>query len=196
MRHTVQSIDCCLVPIGATLAVALLAVATLFMSPEAAFAGESNKSTAPGRAASAGPAQSGSDTGTGNGAACTCPPGAANPGPAAGQNAPPAETPPADRLWPKPSFADLGKSQLDDNDAVAALEAIHIGLTDVADGASYVWHRGNGRLSGAVSPTQSFKDAKGQVCRHVVISLSSGLTHKRNEVIACRTAGGVWNMAG
>jgi surface antigen len=126
------------------------------------------------------------------------------------------------RRWPKPSFADLTphnsqqspqrgalpsiqqipqqqseqKFPLDDNDAVAALEAMHLGLSEVADGATYVWHRGNGRLSGAIQPTKSFKASDGQICRHVIVSMSSGTMHRRTEGIACRAENGGWAMNG
>jgi surface antigen len=106
------------------------------------------------------------------------------------------------RRWPKPALADLvqpapeQKMQLDDQDLTAAFEAIHLGLTEVADGATYVWHRANGRLSGAVQPTQSFKDTKGQVCRHIVVSMSSGTLHRRSEGIACRADNGAWTLSG
>src|SRR5262245_4502555 len=83
-----------------------------------------------------------------NPAPCTCP----NP------DASPA-------LSPKPKFAEA-KTELDENDEIAALEAIRVALTEVGDGGSYVWHRQHGRLSGVVHPTVSFKDPIGRVCRH------------------------------
>jgi surface antigen len=88
------------------------------------------------------------------------------------------------------------KMQLDEADEIAAFEALHLGLSEVGDGATYVWHRANGRLSGAVQPTKSFKAASGQVCRHIVVSLSSGTMHRRTEGIACRANDGVWSLNG
>ena len=73
-------------------------------------------------------------------------------------------------LNPRPKFA--GR-HLDESDEVAALEAVSVALAQVGDGTSFVWHRGNGRLSGTVQPTSSFKDAAGRVCRHVIVSLAS-----------------------
>ena len=69
-----------------------------------------------------------------------------------GQSQPPAtgSTPTAaapSKLWPKPSLAEL-KATLDDTDAIATLEAVQMALTEVGDGATYVWHR---RTAGSVA---------------------------------------------
>ena len=85
---------------------------------------------------------------------------------------------------------------LDESDERAALEAVHVALTQVGDGATYVWHRGHGRLSGLVQPTTSFKDRAGHVCRHIVLSLSSGALSRQTEGIACRLADGRWQLDG
>ena len=53
----------------------------------------------------------------------------------------------APSMQPRPRFADHSQD-LDDNDEIAALEAIRVALTEVGDGATYVWHRNNGCLSG------------------------------------------------
>src|SRR3990170_5020830 len=57
------------------------------------------------------------------------------------------------KLWPKPKFAELktgnqSKPGLSSKDEFAALEAVHLALTEVGDGSSYVWHQKNGPLSG------------------------------------------------
>jgi surface antigen len=85
---------------------------------------------------------------------------------------------------------------LDDGDAIAALEAVQLALTEVGDGATYIWHRKNGRLSGAIQPTTSFKDTSGQVCRHIVVALTSGDYSRKAEGIACRLSTGVWTLEG
>ena len=41
-------------------------------------------------------------------------------------------------------------TMLDEDDEIAALEAIRVALTEVSDGASYVWHRRHGRLGGTI----------------------------------------------
>ncbi len=81
-------------------------------------------------------------------------------------------------------------------DEIATLEAVHFALSQIGDGSSYVWHRRNGRLSGIVHPTASFKDTTGKVCRHIVLELSSGDFARRTEGIACRLHTGVWQLEG
>jgi surface antigen len=95
----------------------------------------------------------------------------------------------------RPKFADL-KSGLDESDEIAALESVQFALAEVGDGATYVWHRRHGRLSGVVQPTTSFKDAYGNVCRHVMVMLTSGPVSKKTEGIACRLANGIWQLDG
>lgn len=102
---------------------------------------------------------------------------------------------PRGKLWPRSKFVE-SRPDLDVTDEIAALEALHLALTEVGDGASYVWHRGNGHLSGVVQPTVSFKDADGRICRHVVLLLSSGAHSKRTEGIACRLDSGIWQLDG
>lgn len=134
-------------------------------------------------------APSGGDTATSNSGSCTC----SNSAPRS--NPEPLDRAQREKLWPKPALADL-KSALDDNDAIAALEAVQLALTEVGDGATYVWHRRNGRLSGAIQPTSSFKDAAGQVCRHIVVAMTSGNYSRKAEGIACRRGDGVWVLEG
>lgn len=111
------------------------------------------------------------------GAACTCP----------GEN----RTSP----WPRPKYADL-KHDLDEGDEIAALESLQLALSEVGDGSTYVWHRRNGRLSGVVQPTISFRDSSGKVCRHVQFMLTSGPVSKKTEGIACRLENGQWQLEG
>lgn len=93
---------------------------------------------------------------------------------------------------PLPDF----RATLDDSDEIATLDAVHTALTQVADGGTYVWHREHGRLSAVLQPTQSFKDANGQVCRHLIINLVSGAVSRKSEGIACRLPGGRWQLDG
>jgi surface antigen len=92
--------------------------------------------------------------------------------------------------------AQLSRPALDEADEIAALESIQYALSEVGDRSSYVWHRRNGRLSGVIQPTSSFKDAAGNVCRHVVVTLVSGSYSRRAEGVACRTARGRWQLDG
>lgn len=100
-----------------------------------------------------------------------------------------------EQLWPRPKFADL-KPHLDVSDEIAALETLQLALSEVGDGSTYVWHRHHGRLSGVVTPTTSFKNDDGKVCRHVVLVLTSGSRSERFEAIACRLATGQWQVQG
>lgn len=81
-------------------------------------------------------------------------------------------------------------------DMTAALEAVEIALTQAGDGATYVWRRGNGRLTGAVRPTSTFRDADRRVCRHLEMQLWLGTYSRRTEGIACRGDDGVWLLEG
>ena len=118
-------------------------------------------------------------------APCTCP----NLGPN------PAPNPSKPSLWTKPKYAEA-YALLDENDEIAALEAIRVALTEVGDGGTYIWHRTHGRLSGLVQPTASFKDPAGRVCRHIVLIMSVGTATGRAEGIACRLADGRWQLDG
>jgi len=115
-------------------------------------------------------------------APCTCPHPDGNP-----------STPPSFRI--KPKYAEA-HALLDENDEIAALEAIRVALTEVGDGGTYVWHRNHGRLSGIVQPTASFKDLGGRVCRHLVLTMTVGTATGRAEGIACRLADGRWQLDG
>jgi hypothetical protein len=95
---------------------------------------------------------------------------------------------------PRPRHADA--VPLDVSDEAATLEAVHLALSELGDGASYVWHRRGGRLSGIINPTTSFKDRTGRVCRHIVMTLTAGPHTARTEGIACRLADRSWRLEG
>ena len=117
---------------------------------------------------------------------CTCPNSGPNSGPNPGK-------PPS--VSTKPRFAETNVN-LDENDEIAALEAIRVALTEVGDGGTYVWHRQHGRLSGIVQPTASFKDVAGRVCRHILLIMTVGTAKGRAEGIACRLGDGRWQLDG
>ncbi len=166
-----------LFPLAAASALAFVMTAAIFLSPDVASAAEpkSHKSTPP---VSQPQTQSGSDSKDG---ACGCPQG-------------------KEKLWARPKFAEMpALSQpvmLDETDEIAALESVQFALSEVGDGASYIWHRNNGRLSGMVQPVTSFKDGQGQICRHVVVILTSGNNSKKTEGVACRLTTGQWKLEG
>ena len=171
-----------LFPVAAATAVAFTMVVAIFLGPDAAFAGSDKPKTVPQSIAPAKPA---SEPNSGD-SACGCPQ----------QQQQPAK----EKLWSRPKFAELPplaqRTMLDETDEVAALESVQFALTEVGDGASYIWHRNNGHLSGMVQPVASFKDSQGQVCRHVVVILTTGLLSKKAEGVACRLAGGQWTLEG
>lgn len=88
------------------------------------------------------------------------------------------------------------EAPLDEADELAALEAVQLALSEVADGSTYVWYRAHGRLNGAFRPTQSFRDAAGKICRHLKVTLTSGALTRSTEGIACRTEDGRWSLDG
>jgi hypothetical protein len=101
------------------------------------------------------------------------------------------------KMWSRPKFSDLRSSRpLDRNDEIATLETLQLALSEVGDGSTYVWHRYHGRLSGVIKPTTSFKDDSGQVCRHIIVVLTSGSRSERSEGIACRLPSGQWQLQG
>lgn len=101
----------------------------------------------------------------------------------------------APRAAPRPKFADHSQG-LDDYDEIATLDAIRVALSEVGDGSTYVWHSQNGRLSGVIQPTGSFKDTAGRVCRHIVLVLTTGFRSGRVEGVACRLTDGRWQLEG
>ena len=113
----------------------------------------------------------------------------------AGASPPSCACPESEKKSAKPKFAGLN-TELDQNDRDAALENLQLALSKVGDGASYVWHRSNGRLSGLVQPTSSFRNDKGAVCRHLVLLLTTGEKTRKTEGIACRLANGLWRLDG
>jgi hypothetical protein len=107
----------------------------------------------------------------------------------------PCTCPESERKSAKPKFAALD-TELDESDEMAALESLQVALSKVGDGSSYVWHRANGRLSGLVQPTASFRNDRGAICRHIMVLLTTGERTKRTEGIACRLGNGLWRLEG
>jgi hypothetical protein len=86
--------------------------------------------------------------------------------------------------------------KLDERDEIAALERIQYALSEIGDGQTYVWKRWHGRLSGIIHPTASFKDNSGQICRHMMVLMTTGNRTSKMEGIACRMASGRWRLEG
>lgn len=116
------------------------------------------------------------------GTACTCPAPTETRNPASAKEAP-LRTPPSEIV-------------LTEVDELAALSSIQTALTKMDDGTPYVWKRGTGLLSGVVRPTKTFRNAKGSICRHLVVLLTTGRRTQTAEGVACRLAGGRWQLEG
>ncbi len=110
-------------------------------------------------------------------------------------NGPLCSCPDAQGKSARPKYADLGL-RLDESDEIAALESVHLALSRVEDGKTFVWRRSNGRLSGLVNPTSSFRNGDGALCRHIVVLLTTGLVTRKTEGVACRLANGRWRLDG
>ncbi|MCC7250256.1 hypothetical protein [Hyphomicrobium sp.] len=104
--------------------------------------------------------------------------------------------PDAARKSTRPKFADFNRPPLDESDEIAALESIQVGLSRMDDGSPFVWKRSNGRLSGIVRPTSSFRNTAGALCRHVVVLLTTGFKTRTAEGVACRSANRRWVLEG
>jgi surface antigen len=120
---------------------------------------------------------------------------------AAEPQAPSCNCPGSSNRRQKPKFAELRAapddgSPLDSGDEIAALSSVQHALSATADGATYVWHRNNGRISGLVRPTSSFKNVEGGICRHVIVMMTTGEKTRKTEGVACRQDNGVWNLEG
>lgn len=101
--------------------------------------------------------------------------------------------PPIPTRKPAQSLAKL-RARLDHKDHLIAMRALHLALTQVPDGGTFVWRKNSRSLKGLIKPTKAFRNAQGQVCRHVVYALSLGRYIKQIEGIACRTGDGTWRL--
>ena len=101
--------------------------------------------------------------------------------------------PPAPEQNPVRRLAEL-RSKLDSRDQVVALRALHMALSQVPDGGTFVWRKKSRSLKGMIKPTKAFRNADGQVCRHVIYALVLGRYTKQIEGIACRQNDGRWQL--
>lgn len=170
--------DTSLLPGTAVVAAGVFLVASIFIAPGFARASEAANPTIVATSEPVGDPQAGSQ-GSGPHSA-----------------APPCACPQDTARSPKPKFANLNGEPLDESDEVAALASMHLALNSTGDGQAYVWQRSNGRLSGLVRPISSFRNDDGQVCRHVIVMLTTGLRTQKMESTACRLAGGRWQLGG
>lgn len=87
------------------------------------------------------------------------------------------------------------RSQLDHYDQLAVIQAMHLALSEVGDGASYVWHRSHGRLSGIVQINGTIKSG-GSICRKLTVVLTAGTETRRISTTACRLTDRSWQIIG
>ena len=88
------------------------------------------------------------------------------------------------------------KARLDRSDRVAAMQALDLALSELADGVTLVWQRPERGLVGRIKPVSAFRDDKGRVCRHVLYSLALGTYQREIEGVACRESDGSWSLSG
>lgn len=100
---------------------------------------------------------------------------------------------PAPEKNPIRLLADL-RSKLDRRDHVVAMRALHLALSQVPDGGTFAWQKKNRSLKGLIKPTRAFRNADGQLCRHVIYALALGRYTKQIEGIACRLENGRWQL--
>lgn len=91
------------------------------------------------------------------------------------------------------SWAELQKN-LGAGDQVAVLQALQLALNRIGDGGTFMWKKHDTNLKGIIKPTAAFRNAGGQICRHVIYMLSLGDFRKQIEIIACREADGRWRL--
>ena len=94
----------------------------------------------------------------------------------------------------QPSLAEL-RASLDDTDRLATLNAVHVALTQLSDGATFVWRNSARTLTGVVRTTVAFRNVDGDICRHLILTLTLGRYAKRVEGIACRDGEGRWHLS-
>lgn len=82
------------------------------------------------------------------------------------------------------------------DDETATLLAIAKTLSEVGDGATYVWQRADGRLSGTFKPVRTFRDQTGRLCRDLSIALTTAEYTRRMSGAACRAPDGSWTLKG
>ena len=88
------------------------------------------------------------------------------------------------------------RAKLAPDDPVAVLEAVGYALNEVADGATYVWHRTDGPLMGNVRMAAAYRSEAGAICRRMTLTLILGDTVRPASLSACRDSGGEWVVGG
>lgn len=105
----------------------------------------------------------------------------------------PSSTPPLPSQNPARRLAEL-RSRLGEMDQIVAMRALHMALTQVPDGGTFIWRKRSLSLKGMIRPSKAFRNADGQICRHVIYALALGRYSKQIEGIACRRDDGRWQL--
>lgn len=106
----------------------------------------------------------------------------------------PTEAPEPVPAEPQKTLSEL-RASLTGDDPLAVLEAVRYALDEVGDGATYVWRREEGPLWGMVRPVGTFRNAAGQVCRHIIVTLSLDEYTRQRDGDACRLEDDRWTLA-
>lgn len=95
----------------------------------------------------------------------------------------------------KPTLSlDSLRARLDHDDRLIAMRALHLALSQVPDGGTFVWRKRSRNLKGLIKPTNAFRNERGQVCRNVIYALSLGRYLKQIKGVACRDEDGSWRL--
>ncbi len=86
------------------------------------------------------------------------------------------------------------RSKLRPADEYATLNALLIALSQVGDGQTYIWGRPKRQLRAFITPTSSYRDKSGNICREIIVSLVLGSYMKRIETTACRGKNRSWQL--
>ena len=86
------------------------------------------------------------------------------------------------------------RAKLRPADEYATLNALLIALSRVGDGQTYIWGRPKRQLRAFITPTSSFRNEKGTICRLITVSLALGPYMKRIETTACRAKNRSWQL--
>ena len=76
------------------------------------------------------------------------------------------------------------------------MRALQLALTEIGDGAPFVWQRPARELKGKITPVSGFRDGQGRLCRRVVYWLALGSYERQIEGISCRESDGSWSLSG
>lgn len=79
-------------------------------------------------------------------------------------------------------------------DKADTLERVQIALTQVADGANYVWRHSTSGLGGVIRPVRSYRGRDGAICRDFEILLIAYDRKRRTLASACRNPDRVWHL--